>query len=85
MNRLIPAVLCLAIVSLAAPSGPCGPMEAPRTPTSSPPLTAPLEADCNGNGVEDAVDIALGDSADSNLDGIPDECQGGATVPGAAR
>jgi len=30
--------------------------------------------DCNGNGVEDARDIENGTSADTNLDGIPDEC-----------
>ncbi|MBK7141813.1 MAG: thrombospondin type 3 repeat-containing protein [bacterium] len=31
--------------------------------------------DCNGNNVDDSVDIALGSSIDSNSDGIPDECQ----------
>lgn len=31
--------------------------------------------DCNGNGANDAEDIANGVSADSNGDGIPDECQ----------
>jgi len=31
--------------------------------------------DCNGNNVEDNVDIAEGDSQDINGDGIPDECQ----------
>jgi hypothetical protein len=30
--------------------------------------------DCNGNTVEDAVDIARGTSADCNLNGAPDEC-----------
>lgn len=39
-----------------------------------PPPAAPLH-DCNGNGVDDTVDIALGSSSDSNLDGVPDECQ----------
>ena len=34
------------------------------------------EADCNGNGVPDYLDILLGTSADVNGDGIPDECQG---------
>jgi len=33
--------------------------------------TAP---DCNLNGVDDAVDIAAGTSADVDLDGVPDEC-----------
>lgn len=31
--------------------------------------------DCNKNGVEDAVDIATGASSDSNMNGIPDECE----------
>lgn len=34
-----------------------------------------LAADCNGNGVEDAVDIARRDSPDCNENGIPDECE----------
>lgn len=33
--------------------------------------TAP---DCNLNGVDDAVDIVAGTSADANQDGVPDEC-----------
>jgi hypothetical protein len=33
--------------------------------------------DCNGNSVDDAQDIAGGASRDCNLDGVPDECQGG--------
>jgi len=32
--------------------------------------------DCNGNGVEDAVDIGTGTSLDGNMNGIPDECEG---------
>ncbi|MDF1543858.1 MAG: M12 family metallo-peptidase [bacterium] len=31
--------------------------------------------DCNGNNIPDEIDIANMTSADSNLDGIPDECQ----------
>ena len=31
--------------------------------------------DCNGNGIEDAVDIALGSSGDANRNGVPDECE----------
>jgi glucose/arabinose dehydrogenase len=31
--------------------------------------------DCNGNGVHDSCDISSGTSQDTNLDGIPDECQ----------
>jgi len=30
--------------------------------------------DCNGNGIEDSVDIATGSSVDMNGNGIPDEC-----------
>ena len=33
--------------------------------------TAP---DCNGNGIADSADIAAGTSADSDHDGVPDEC-----------
>jgi len=33
--------------------------------------TAP---DCNVNGIDDAVDIAAGTSADADEDGVPDEC-----------
>ena len=33
------------------------------------------EADCNGNGVPDLRDIALGHSTDLHLNGIPDECE----------
>ena len=37
--------------------------------------------DCNGNGIDDAVDTTQGGgSNDINLDGIPDECQPGITV-----
>jgi hypothetical protein len=31
-------------------------------------------SDCNGNGVEDDLDIANGTSHDCNSDGVPDEC-----------
>lgn len=37
-------------------------------------LDGPI-VDCNGNGIEDAVDIASGVSQDANLNGIPDECE----------
>ena len=36
--------------------------------------------DCNGNGVEDAVDIAFATSLDANSNGIPDECEPGTTA-----
>ena len=31
--------------------------------------------DCNGNGIDDAADIASGLSVDANFDDVPDECQ----------
>jgi len=31
-------------------------------------------ADCNANGIDDAIDIATGASADGNANGTPDEC-----------
>ncbi len=37
-------------------------------------LVGPLN-DCNGNGVDDAIDIAFGFSWDINSNGIPDECE----------
>lgn len=36
--------------------------------------------DCNNNGIEDAVDIATGSSADANGNGIPDECESSYTT-----
>ena len=35
----------------------------------------PQITDCNNNGVDDGCDIANGDSADDNGNGIPDECE----------
>jgi hypothetical protein len=43
-------------------------------------VDAATEYDCNGNGVEDSVDIATGASSDTNLNGIPDECEGDIAV-----
>ncbi|QDV08661.1 hypothetical protein Poly30_42140 [Planctomycetes bacterium Poly30] len=31
--------------------------------------------DCNGNGIEDAVDIAIGTALDANMNGVPDSCE----------
>lgn len=36
---------------------------------------APVSVDCNGNGVDDTVDIAMGTSNDFNGNGVPDECE----------
>lgn len=32
-------------------------------------------SDCNDNGIEDAVDIAIGYSSDLDGNGVPDECE----------
>jgi len=37
-------------------------------------LQAPL-TDCNGNGVDDSIDIVTGFSTDINSNGVPDECE----------
>ncbi|MEE9128418.1 MAG: M12 family metallo-peptidase [Phycisphaerales bacterium] len=34
-----------------------------------------LIEDCNGNGIDDTIDINEGDSADANNNGVPDECE----------
>ncbi len=39
------------------------------------------EPDCNANEVADSCDLALGDSVDSDENGIPDECQSLRRVP----
>ncbi len=36
--------------------------------------------DCNGNGVEDAVDIAVGGALDLNMNGVPDSCEAPVTI-----
>ncbi|MFT5052910.1 MAG: hypothetical protein ACI8QZ_004348 [Chlamydiales bacterium] len=35
----------------------------------------PYGSDCNNNSVEDSVDISCGASMDTNMNGIPDECE----------
>lgn len=81
-------LLALLALLLFLPQSPCAhgrspspqeprlaPAQAPATSTSAP--LPPLLHDCNGNGVEDAVDIALGTSGDINANAIPDECEEG--------
>ena len=38
-------------------------------------FTAALSADCNGNGVDDLVDIQIGTSKDCDGSLVPDECE----------
>lgn len=56
------------------PPGPAGSAAPPTPRADGHPRAAPLH-DCNGNGIEDMVDIAQGTSSDADLDGVPDECQ----------
>jgi hypothetical protein len=42
----------------------------------------PVHFDCNQNGIDDAVDIAVGSSGDVNGNGVPDECEALATAVG---
>jgi len=45
-----------------------------RVVLGRPAVCAVVTSDCNGNGSDDACDLALGLSADCNDNGIPDEC-----------
>ena len=69
MPTTTPIALLLALsTALGAPLAALAALE--RGPA---PLPAVL--DCNGNGIEDAVDIAFGTSSDVNQNGVPDECE----------
>lgn len=63
------AALALALWSAAPIHGP-----SPAAPPDAP-LAPDAVYDCNENGVEDAVDIAIGTSGDTNENGVPDECE----------
>lgn len=39
------------------------------------PVGLPMAGDCNGNGIDDAVEIAGGQVADLNNNGVPDACE----------
>lgn len=45
-------------------------------------LVLDLARDCNANGSADAIDVALGQSIDSDADGTPDECECPADLSG---
>lgn len=78
MRHVLLACASFLCLLLASPSGPC----APAQPAGGAAPVGAAMTDCNGNGIEDAVDIALGDSADRDFDGVPDECQGARPGPG---
>ena len=69
MNRSSLALLTLSFTVGVLP--PVGSIEACAASTSH---SAPI-FDCNGNGIEDSIDIAIGSSVDADQNGVPDECQ----------
>ena len=64
----------ICVGPVGGPSNACCP---PPACTFNPGLVKVLLAneDCNGNNVDDAIDIALETSKDDNRNGIPDECE----------
>lgn len=62
----MPITPLLLITCLASP---------PSAPGVLPRVAAPCVRDCNGNGIEDGVDIGSGTSQDLNRNGVPDECE----------
>ncbi|MCB9913583.1 MAG: hypothetical protein H6828_00370 [Planctomycetes bacterium] len=63
----LPRSLSALVLALAACHNP--PTGATHAPVGAPSF------DCNRNGVEDAIDVCIGASADLDQDGIPDECE----------
>ncbi len=86
MKSLLSIALCLALLTdwvspsqargeAAAAESSCAWVPEPAPEQVSESMCAPAEGpDCNGNGVEDAVDIASGYSVDLDGNGVPDEC-----------
>jgi hypothetical protein len=68
-SNLALATVVLAVATLC--SAHTGAPVATQMPRQAP---AAVALDCNGNGIEDALDIAGGYSADHDCDGVPDEC-----------
>ena len=83
MRRSLFSLLLLSLLLLTLlPPAPCAqadgdaPGAAPaRSALPVSPAPPSVLYDCNDNGVEDAVDIALGTSVDANENAIPDECE----------
>jgi hypothetical protein len=78
MLDLFDRVLVLAAILLAlgiATPAPAGEIGARGELASGIGCARALGADCNANGIEDSVDIAVGSSRDANWNAIPDECE----------
>lgn len=67
MNIQIAVLLALFAPLAAADGAACGPSRAGESTLHA------VTNDVDGNGVEDAYDIATGSLTDDDLDGIPDE------------
>ncbi len=67
---LTPSLLLLACLAAPPASSPA----LPPVRSNQPAVPLPLR-DCNGNGIEDGVDIGRGTSLDKNRNGVPDECE----------
>jgi hypothetical protein len=68
-HSLKTALLCLILAWSASSTPP------PRPELPAPARRACLPVfDCNGNGIEDSIDIATGASTDLDMNGVPDEC-----------
>jgi len=71
---------CRVLVLLPTLLAPATAARAPAVELRAPAVSlvaTPVEPDfdCNQNGVEDSVDIAVGTSSDANWNAIPDECE----------
>lgn len=72
-------VMAMGVAQLAFGMGGWEPV--PRSPACckpcgyKPPGWGEVGADCNLNGMDDAIDIANGASVDANNNGCPDECE----------
>ncbi len=72
MNIQIAVLLALLVPLAAADGAACGPSGGGSAGEAT--LHA-VTNDVDGNGVEDAYDIATGSLTDDDLDGIPDEAE----------
>ncbi|MEE2940824.1 MAG: hypothetical protein VX460_10600 [Planctomycetota bacterium] len=67
-------VLFLVLVAPLAASGGAS-CDSPKSESAAKPPPAAVTNDVDGNGIEDAYDIATGSLSDEDLDGIPDEAE----------